>query len=74
LRCCILRKEEWLNDVVAEFENDAPLINGHPIKINLEEDRLARHRFIKEGHGSRHVPHFVQSVSQMTRSLQQQPT
>jgi ABC-type molybdate transport system substrate-binding protein len=29
-------KEEWLKDVVAEFENDVPLINGHPVKINLK--------------------------------------
>ncbi|HTP06659.1 MAG TPA: substrate-binding domain-containing protein [Anaerolineae bacterium] len=29
-------KEEWLKDVVADFENDVPLINGHPIKVNLK--------------------------------------
>jgi ABC-type sulfate transport system substrate-binding protein len=30
-------KEEWLKDVVAEFENDVPLVNGHPIKVNLKK-------------------------------------
>ncbi len=29
-------KEDWLKDVVSEFENDVPLINGHPIKVNLK--------------------------------------
>jgi ABC-type sulfate transport system substrate-binding protein len=30
-------KEEWLKDVATEFEDGVPLINGHPIKINLKK-------------------------------------
>jgi len=30
-------KEEWLKAVVADFENEVPLINGHPIKVNLKK-------------------------------------
>ena len=30
-------KEEWLKDMVTAFENEVPLINGHPIKINLKK-------------------------------------
>jgi ABC-type sulfate transport system substrate-binding protein len=30
-------KEEWLKAVAADFENEVPLINGHPIKINLQK-------------------------------------
>lgn len=30
-------KEEWLKDMAAAFENEIPLVNGHPIKVNLKK-------------------------------------
>ena len=30
-------KEAWLNDVIGDFEKTNPIINGHPVKIELEK-------------------------------------
>ena len=30
-------KEAWLNEVIVEFEKTNPIIDGHPVKIELEK-------------------------------------
>ena len=30
-------KEAWLNDVIVEFEKTNPMVDGHPVKVDLEK-------------------------------------
>src|SRR5262245_58442303 len=30
-------KEAWLTEVITDFENTNPTINGHPVKVELEK-------------------------------------
>jgi hypothetical protein len=30
-------KEAWLKDVIADFQNSRPLVDGHPIQLNLKQ-------------------------------------
>jgi hypothetical protein len=66
-------KEEWLNDVVAEFEN-APSSTATD-QNQFEEDRLARHRFLnRRGTWFAPCPSFRSICFSNDALVAQQPT